>query len=207
MNGSVFSYPKETLESVARFYDARKVGDVGALGFRRSSDLSVLVNGVEKLLREHLLVPGKSLFLDLGCADGRVNVLLSYLVKKSVGVELDSWTLDESAPLRAELAEKLRAADLPSPPDNIHLFNGDSTDPGMHREIFLHTGLGLDDFDLFYTYLIMHEEFADMIAREAKKGAVFLVYGLDRIMPSYAGLRLLRGLSPLQGMLGVYIKP
>jgi SAM-dependent methyltransferase len=200
-------YPRETLQRVACFYDARKVGDVGALGFRRSSDLSLLVKGLEELLQAQLLVPGKSLFLDLGCADGRVNVLLSYLVRKSVGVELDSWTLDEYAPLRAELAEELRAADISCPPDNIHLFNGDSTDPGTHQEILSHTGLGLGDFDLFYTYLIMHEEFADMIARKARKGAVFLVYGLDRIMPSYAGLRLLSNLSPLQGMLGVYIKP
>ena len=207
MNRSDFSYPRETLGCVARFYDERKVGDLGALGFRRSSDLSVLVDGLEELLGAHLLVPGKSHFLDLGCADGRVNVLLSYLAKQSVGVELDSWTLDEYGPLKAELSEKLRAADLPPPPENIHLFNGDSTDPALHREIRRQTGLGLDDFDLFYTYLIMHEEFAGMIAGKAKKGAVFLVYGLDRIMPTYAGLRLLRELSPLQGMLGVYVKP
>jgi SAM-dependent methyltransferase len=206
VRGSVFSFPRETLECVAGFYDARKVGDVGALGFRRSSDLSVLVKGLEELLQAQLLVPGKSLFLDLGCADGRVNVLLSYLVKESAGVELDSWTLDEYGPLKAQLADELRAADVPCPPDNIHLFNGDSTDPAMHQEILRHTGLGMGDFDLFYTYLIMHEEFADMIARKAKKGAVFLVYGLDRIMPSYAGLRLLESLSPLQGMLGVYRK-
>jgi len=199
-------YPREALRRVACFYDSRKVGDVGALGFRRSSDLSVLMKGLERLLQAQILVPGESLFLDLGCADGRVNVLLSYLVQQSVGVELDSWTLDEYGPLKAELAGELRAARLPRPPDNIHLFNGDSTDPRMHREILRRTGLGLKDFDLFYTYLIMHEEFADLIARKARKGAVFLVYGLDRIMPSYVGLRLLNDLSPLQGMLGVYVK-
>lgn len=196
----------ETLRHVARFYDRRKVGDVGALGFRRSSDLALLVGCLEGLLEEHLILPQKSRFLDLGCADGRVNILLSYIVRTSVGVELDPWTLDEYAPLRAALEHELEKAGLIPPPQNIHLFEGDSLDPLVHREIAHNTGLAFEDFDLFYTYLIMHEEFAALIAERATTGAVFLVYGLDRIMPRYTGLRLRDDLSPLNGIIGVYQK-
>jgi len=198
---------RETLRHVARFYDQRKAGDVGALGFRRSSDLALLEGCLVRLLQEQLIVPQESRFLDLGCADGRVNILFSYIVQTSVGVELDPWTLDEYAPLRAALEQELQKAGLIPPPRNVHLFEGDSLDPLVHREIAHNTGLAFEDFDLFYTYLIMHEEFAAMIAERAAKGAVFLIYGLDRIMPRYTGLRLRDDLSPLNGIIGVYEKP
>ncbi|RLF57640.1 MAG: hypothetical protein DRN37_06145 [Thermoplasmata archaeon] len=197
---------RETLRYVARFFDGRKVGDVGALGFRRSSDLGLLVGCIDRLLQEKLIAPRKSRFLDLGCGDGRVNILFSYIVRSSVGVELDSWTLEEYGPLRAALEYELQEADLTPPPENIHLFEGDSLDPLVHQEITQDTGLTFKDFNLFYTYLIMHEEFAALIAERAAKGSVFLVYGLDRIMPHYEGLLLRDDLSPLEGILGVYEK-
>ena len=31
--------------------------------------------------------------------------------------------------------------------------------------------MGFEEFDLFYTYLTMYEEFSRLIARKAKKGA------------------------------------
>lgn len=108
-----------TLAKVAEFYDCKKVGDVGALGFRRSTDLMSLLSCLPTLLDAGLIVPRESRFLDLGCADGRVNVLFSYLVKSSIGVELDEWTLDEYAPLRKELERWLRRAELLRPPENI----------------------------------------------------------------------------------------
>lgn len=197
---------RETLLHVARFYDRKKVGDVGALGFRRSSDLALLTGCLERLLEEHLVRPRESCFLDLGCADGRVNILFSYVVQVSVGVELDPWTLEEYSPLRSALEHELLEKKLIPPPENIHLFEGDSTDPSVHHEIAHHTGFDFEDFDLFYTYLIMHEEFGAMIAERAAPGALFLVYGLDRIMPRYEGLRLRDDLSPLNGILGVYEK-
>jgi SAM-dependent methyltransferase len=197
---------EETLLSVARFYDQRKVGDVGALGFRRSSDLALLAGCFQRLLQEDLILPHRSCFLDLGCADGRVNILFSYMVRTSVGVELNPWTLDEYAPLRAALEHDLQRARLIPPPKNIYLFAGDSTNPRVHRQIEIDTGLSFEDFDLFYTYLIMHQEFAAMIAERAAKGAHFLVYGLDRIMPRYEGLWLREDLSPMNGILGVYEK-
>jgi hypothetical protein len=93
-----------------------------------------------------------------------------------------------------------------SPPRNIFLFQGDSTDEKVHREIERVTGVAFEEFDLFYTYLVMHEEFAALIRDRAKKGAYFMVYGLDKILPRYEGLRLIHPLSPLEGILAVYEK-
>jgi hypothetical protein len=196
----------ETLARIARFYDQRKVGDIGFLGFRRSSDLARLVTCLSILIREGLLVRGASSFLDMGCADGRVNVLLSYLTVKSVGIELDEWTLEEYSGLRKELDGMLVKEGLPLPPENIFLFHGDTMDPALHDRVRVETGLRLDEFDLFYTYLTMQEEFAGLINRKARKGAVFMVYGLERIFPRFEGLRLLTPREPLGGTLALYQK-
>ena len=45
----------ETLRHVAEFYDARKVGDVGPLGFRRSTDLMTLYNCLDRLVSEGIV--------------------------------------------------------------------------------------------------------------------------------------------------------
>ncbi|MBW2136586.1 MAG: class I SAM-dependent methyltransferase [Deltaproteobacteria bacterium] len=198
---------RRTLREVARFYDERKVGDVGCLGFRRSSDLKKLLPPLESLISEGLLRPGKSLFLDMGCGDGRVNVLLSYLVRLSAGMELDEWTLDDYQQLRTALIGKLKRRCLPVPPDNIRLFNGDALDEDLYRVLEEETGVPFGDFDIFYTYLTMHDEFAEIIARKARKGAIFMVYGLNSILPKYQGLRLLTSSGSLNGILAIYQKP
>ncbi len=197
---------KNSLAAVASFYDQRHVGHVGPLGFRRSTDLTTLLACLDRLLDEKIIIPGESMFLDMGCADGRVNVFLSYLVKFSVGIELDEWTLDEYAPLRDELEKTIKYEGLLQPPDNTFLFHGDSTDSDLHGKIRMGTGLGFEDFDIFYTYLIMYEEFAELIVEKAKTGAIFMVYGLNRIMPGFRGLNLLGRLSPLEGALALYRK-
>lgn len=194
-----------TLPRVARFYDQRKVGDAGALGFRRSSDLGKLLACIGRMLEEQFLVPQGSLFLDMGCADGRVNVLLSYLLKSSVGVELDEWTLDDYPPLLAQLKIRLEAEHLPLPPKNIRLFQGNVMDSSLHQTIRKETGIGIGDFDLFYTYLTMQAEFAALIARKAKRGAIFMVYGLGKILPRWDGMTLLTE-PPLEGILALYKK-
>jgi len=194
------------LEAVARFYDERKVGDVGALGFRRSTDLLTLLDCLPPLLARNLLIPGQSRFLDLGCADGRVNVFLSYLTRVSAGIELDDWTLDEYAPLRQTLDTRLASEGIPLPPRNIHLFHGDSTSQKVHRALKAETGFAFEEYDLFYTYLVMHEEFSQLIRERAKPGAIFMVYGLSRILPRYPGMRLITQPQPLQGILAVYQK-
>ena len=197
---------KKSLAEVAGFFDRRKVGDVGPLGFRRSTDLMTLFACADRLIGEEIIKPDETAFLDLGCADGRVNLFFSYLVRLSVGIELDEWTLEEYDPLRAELDNTLQKKGLLSPPANIFLFHGDSTDKALHESITRKTGTGIESFDLFYTYLIMHEEFAEMLAERAKKDSIFMVYGLNNILPIYPGFRLLRDLSPMEGMLALYQK-
>jgi hypothetical protein len=123
-----------------------------------------------------------------------------------VGVELDAWTLEEYAPLRAGVAKRLMRSGLPEPPQNIFLFHGDSTDEAVHAKIQENTGMAFHDFDLFYTYLVMHEEFAEIIRKKARSGAIFMVYGLEKVMPRYPGFRLLEDLSPLEGILALYKK-
>jgi hypothetical protein len=196
---------RQTLQAVADFYDQRKVGDAGFLGFRRSTDLTRLVACLDRLIDQEILVPGKSLFLDMGCADGRVNVLLSYLVKVSAGIELNEWILDEYLGLRTDLEAHLKKDNLCLTPDNIFLFQGDSMDEALHDSITMETGVRFDEFDLFYTYLTMQDEFAELIASRAKKGSVFMVYGLEKILPQFDGFRLLTK-RPLEDILALYQK-
>jgi hypothetical protein len=197
---------KKTLFEVARFYDRKKVGDVGFLGFRRSTDLRKLAACLLTMVEQHLVVPHESLFLDMGCADGRVNVLFSYVAQRSIGVEVHEWTLDEYAPLRTALEAELKRRAVPLPPDNIHLFHGDAMDGSLHERISHEAGVCFEDYDLFYTYLTMQEEFAALISQRAKRGAVFMVYGLEKILPRFDGLRLLTE-TPLQDILALYQKP
>jgi hypothetical protein len=197
---------KESLTKVAWFYDQRKVGDLGYLGFRRSTDLTKLLICLSRLLDEEIIHPDKSLFLDLGCADGRVNVLMGYLARVSVGIELDEWTLEEYAPLRSTLGEELKHEGLLSLPENVFVMPGDATDEQVHSAIARKTGLRFEDFDLFYTYLVMHEEFARLIGEKGKRGSLFMVYGLQNILPKYEGFRLLEDLSPMEGVLALYQK-
>lgn len=196
---------QRSLERICAFYDQRKVGETGALGFRRSSDLKTVLRCIERLVAEKAMEVGSSLFLDLGCADGRVNVLLSYLTRFSVGVELDEWTLAEYRPLRDTLEEGLRREGLANVGDNIRLFHGDCLAPELHEEIKRETGFGIEDFDVFYTYLVMHEEIASLIEERGKRGSLLLVYGVDKIIPSYRGLDLL-SFSPMEGRVAGYIK-
>jgi len=195
---------RDTLSKIAEFYDQRKVGDSGPLGFRRSTDLATLLTCSERLIREAVIIPGETAFLDLGCADGRVNVFFSYLVRFSVGIEMDEWTLDEYGPLRSSLETALEKEALLAPPENIFLFQGDSTDRALHDAVARRTGRAIGSFDVFYTYLVMHDAFAEMLAESARKGAIFMVYGLDAILPHYPGFRLLRDLSPMEGILALY---
>lgn len=197
---------EQTLLQVVEFYDLRKVGDVGHLGFRRSSDLSKVLSCMKTMIPQGLFVPNASRFLDLGCADGRVNVLMSYMAKTSVGIELDEWTLDDYGPLRLKLDALLAEKGMHPPRENIFLYHGDSMDESLYERIYHETGVPFGGFDLFYTYLTMQEEFAELIARKAKPGAIFMVYGLKKIIPRFSGLRLLTPERSLGGMIALYQK-
>lgn len=128
------------------------------------------------------------------------------LAKISVGIEMDEWTLEEYGPLKAELEQILNQDGLLSPRENSFFYRGDSSDERVHERISRETGIRFEEFDLFYTYLVMHQEFARLIAEKEKKGAIFMVYGLHRILPQYEGLSLLGQISPLEGIPVLYQK-
>lgn len=197
----------KTMAVVAGFYDGYKVGYQGCEGYRKSTDLAKLGRCVAHLVADGFVVPGRTTFTDLGCADGRVNVLMSYFVRQSVGVEIDGEILAEFSPRLAELRGLLTRATLPLPPDNIFLLRGDSLDGGAYERILAMTGLRFGDMDLFYTYITLHDLFADKIAREARKGALYMIYGFSRILPRYDGLELLVPDLGGQGIVALYGKP
>jgi SAM-dependent methyltransferase len=198
---------RRELHAVADFYDQRLVGDLGPLGFRRTTELGRLLPCLPALAAAGILNPSHSRFLDLGCGDGRVNVLMSYVAQVSVGVELEDWLLDESTSLREQVDAALTTKRLRSVPRNIHLFCGDATDWTTHAAIQQQTGIAFAEFDVFYTFLTAHEVFSTLIAAHGKPGCAFLVYGMDRIFPRYDGLDFIESLSPLGGVLAVYRKP
>jgi hypothetical protein len=202
-----FQEIKTGMQNVANFFDSRKVGHVGPLGFRRSTDLSRLLSGLEDLIVKNILRPFEFNFFDLGCGDGRVNILMSYICNKSIGVEIDDWTLEEYSTFKPELADYLSERKSALPSDNIYLYEGDALDTKLHEKIFRETGIAIEECDLFYTYLTMHEEFADLISRKAKPGALFMVYGLERIMPRYDELEILTPYESIEGILALYRKP
>lgn len=194
-----------TLEFVCEFCDRRKAGQAGPDGFRRSTDLGTLLPGLRRLADAGVLAARQTSFLELGCADGRVNLLAGYLVKSSVGIELEDWILEEHEPLRSDLGAGLAQKDLLPPPGNVSLFQGDAAGPDVYSRIRQRTGLAFEDFDVFYTYLWMQTEYAKMIAGKAGPGAVLLVYGPDRLRSELEGLRLVDELS--SESLAVYRKP
>lgn len=194
---------KKTLYRIAQFYDMRKVGEDGRFGFRRSSDLMTLYHCLDRMIGEGIIMPKKSLFLDLGCADGRVNLFFSYITKVSVGIEIDDWSLDEYEMLLKELIPILKKEKLLLPPNNIHLFHGDASDLRIYKEIKDKIGFGIEDFDIFYTYLVMYEEFSRLIREKGKKGAIFIIYGVGNIIPHLSGFQ---HLNRMGGILGIYRK-
>jgi hypothetical protein len=195
----------DTLDFVCGFCDRRKAGQAGPDGFRRSTDLKTLLPGLQRLTDAGVLDAQRTNFLELGCADGRVNLLAGYLVKSSVGVELEDWILEEHEPLRTGLEAELAQEDLLPLPGNVSLFLGDASGQDIYKRVRERTGLDFEHFDVFYTYLWMQAEYAEMIAERAKPGAVLLVYGTDRLRPDLEGLRLVEELS--SGNLAVYRKP
>lgn len=181
---------REISSCIARYYDGQKYGREGVEGYRKSTDLMKFVEVVEELARLKVVHHATTVFLDLGCADGRVNVLVSYGVKRSLGIEIDPLILQEYAPRKRALLEVLERENLPLPPENIHVFVGNSLDLETHKALFDATGIRFSDVDLFYTYITLHDLFGELIASHAKKGAHYLVYGFSKILPRYESLEL-----------------
>ncbi len=116
----------EALDRIAAFYDGCRYGSEGWQGWRKSTDLGRLAACFETCAELGALSRDHTVFLDLGCADGRVNVLASYFVRVSLGIEIEAEILAEAEPRRKEVEALLRSRGLTPPPRNVHLFHGDS---------------------------------------------------------------------------------
>jgi len=197
---------RQTVDLIARYYEGCKVGYVGHEGYRKSTDLLKFARCIDELVRLGLINPKRTLFLDLGCADGRVNVLMSYFVKLSVGIELDPEILAEYGPRKEELGHKLRRAKLIQPNDNIALFRGNSLEAATFEYVESTIKVRFDEIDIFYTYITLHDLFGAKIAAEAKPKALYLVYGFNKVLPRYQGLELLIPDLASQGIVALYGK-
>ena len=197
---------RRTVDLVARYYDSCKVGHVGHEGYRKSTVLVKFARCIDELVALGYIEPQHTTFLDLGCADGRVNVLMSYFVKRSVGIEIDPEILAEFSPRKGELTHRIRRTNLIQPPDNITLFNGNSLEAATHEHIENTINVRFEEIDLFYTYITLHDLFAAKIAEEAKPKALYLVYGFSKILPRYQGLELLIPDVASQGIVALYGK-
>ena len=196
----------KTIDLIARYYDGCKVGYVGHEGYRKSTDLVKFTRCIDELVGLGLIDPNRTLFLDLGCADGRVNVLMSYFVKLSVGIEIDPEILAEYNQRKEEVGDKLREANLIQPVDNITLFRGNSLEAATYEQIENTINLRFEEIDIFYTYITLHDLFGAKIAAEAKPKALYLVYGFNKILPRYQGLELLIPDLASQGIVALYGK-
>lgn len=197
---------EKILSLIADFYDGCKVGYEGFEGYRKSTDLMKLGKCVRELADLGYIEPRRTVFADLGCADGRVNILMSYFVRKSIGIEIDEEFLDEYPPRKKDILIRLEQAHLDLPPENIFLFRGDSLEASTYERIFLEVGVRFEEIDLFYTYITLHDLFGEKIATEAKEGALYLVYGFNKIIPRYEGLEVLIPDVASQGISTLYRK-
>ncbi len=180
----------KTMKLTADYFDGRKVGCFGNTGYRKTTDLSKLCACMDDLAASGIINSESTVFADLGCGDGRVNLLMSYFVRVSIGIEIDSEILSEYGPGKNELISILKREGSILPPENIFLFNGSSLDDKTFDEIRSRTGVDFGDVDLFYTYITLHDVFAEKIAERGRPGAFYMVYGFSRVLPSYESFEL-----------------
>lgn len=197
---------QQTIATIANYYNGCKVGYVGHEGYRKSTDLVKFARCIAELVRLDLIDPKRTLFLDLGCADGRVNVLMSYFVKLSLGIEIDPEILAEYNPRKEELGHKLQRANLIQPINNITLLLGNSLEATTYEQLESTINVRFEEIDIFYTYITLHDLFGAKIAAKAKPKALYLVYGFNKILPRYQGLELLIPDLASQGIVTLYGK-
>jgi len=181
---------RRTIELTANYFDGRKVGCFGNAGYRKTTDLSKFSACIEDLTNSGIVRPRDTVFTDIGCGDGRVNLMMSYFVRLSIGVEIDAEILCEYGPRKNELICLLKREGAVLPPENISLILGNSLDDRTFDEIRSRTGVDFVDVDLFYTYITLHDLFAEKIAERGRPGACYLVYGFSRVLPAYESLEL-----------------
>ncbi len=202
----ISNHLSETISLIADFYDSYKVGYEGTKGYRKSTDLAKLSKCINEIVSLGLIGKDRTIFADLGCADGRVNIMMSYFVKISIGIEIESDFLSEFKPRKISLISELKKRNLILPPENIALFPGNSLESSTYKRILTNIGVSFEDIDLFYTYITLHDLFAEKIAKEAKNQALYLVYGFNKVLPQYKGLKLHIPDLASQGIAALYIK-
>ena len=106
-----------SLALIGSFYDACKVGYQGNEGYRKSTDLRKFSECIRELLSKGFIDPNRTVFTDLGCADGRVNVMMSYFVRTSIGIEIDPDILAEYEPRKEALLGRIDKEALEPPHD------------------------------------------------------------------------------------------
>ncbi len=195
-----------TLRFISLFFDRYKVGYEGNQGYRKTTDLLKLHHAALDLVKAGYLDREKTIFWDLGCGDGRVNIFMSYFVRCSIGTEIEPSIFEEYQVRTKELENALHGKNLKLPPDNIYLFQGNSLSNATERKVLRHTGYSFHDVDMFYTYITLHDVFAEKIIHDAKKGAKYLVYGFNKILPSYNGMKLINPDVGKQNILALYEK-
>ncbi|GLI35368.1 class I SAM-dependent methyltransferase [Desulforhabdus amnigena] len=196
----------KTLSFIADFYDRCKFGCEGVEGYRKSTDMRKCIHFILELEKSGFLDNRRTSFLDLGCADGRVNVMMSYMVRKSIGIEIDPDILSEYAPMKEKLTLQLQEAGLIPPPENISVFQGSSLEEQTYRQVFEKTGVSFQEIDFFYTYITLHDLFGELIAEKAKPGALYMVYGFSKVLPRYEGLERVLSDVGSQGIAALYRK-
>ncbi|MFZ2445743.1 MAG: hypothetical protein WAW37_05260 [Syntrophobacteraceae bacterium] len=197
---------EKTLRLISGCLDACKVGCTGNKGFRKTTDLSKFSACLGELALRGICRPDATTFADLGCGDGRVNLLASYFVKLSVGIEIDAEILAEYEPRKQEVLSVLDREGGLLPPDNIFLFRGSSLDAHTFERVREKTGVRFEEIDLFYTYITLHDVFADLLAQRARPGAWYLVYGFNRVLPRYEAFEVVAPDLGSQGIAALFRK-
>ena len=197
---------EKTLQIATAYFDGCKVGCTGTKGYRKSTDFSKFSACIDELVHTGIFRPDRTVFADLGCGDGRVNLLVSYFVKLSLGIEIDAEILAEYTARKNEVSSILQREACLLPPDNIFLFLGSSLDDRTFEEISSKTGVRFEDIDVFYTYITLHDVFAEKIAERGRPGAHYLVYGFNRILPRYEGFDLVLPDVGSQGIAALFRK-
>ncbi len=195
-----------TLQAISEFFNRYKVGYEGNKGYRKTTDLFKLHRAVEDLERLGLINKEQTVFWDLGCGDGRVNLFMSYLVKFSIGTEIEPTIFEECEIRKTEIEDALKKKHLLLPPPNMFLYLGDSLSKATQDAVFRHTGYLFNEIDIFYTYITLHDLFAEQIINNAKSGALYLVYGFSKILPSYDGMELVNPDVGKQNIMTLYRK-
>jgi hypothetical protein len=150
------NYLNETTSVIAQFYEPYKVGYEGSQGYRKSSDLAKLAHCIQVLRSQHLIDGKKTIFADLGCVDGRVNILMSYFVKKSIGIEMDHDILSEFTPRKRNLCQALQRKNLNLPPDNIHLFWGNFLDRNIYNTFSWEQNITVHGITFFTNFILKY---------------------------------------------------